>query len=373
MNSRRTFLLGLSAVGVMGTVGVMTTTPISLLLNNKQHWLVSCGSDNQGNFFVAAIDLQGQLVSKIALPARGHDVIAIKSKPGHALVFARRPGRYVLEVDFTRGEVVSRIAVSEGQRFYGHGVLIQNDTVLLTTENNYEKGNGLIVLRDRASQQIIEQYDSGGIGPHQLMIMPNSLEKQLVIANGGIQTHPEQHRKKLNIDVMQPNLTYMSLADGQIDGKFELENKQLSIRHLAVSSAGKVVAGLQYQGAATDEVPLAISHHGEAQLSLLKADNKTWRSMKHYTASVCINSQNNTVAITCPKANLLTYWRLDSDEFIASYKLKDGAGLTKVAGSFIASTGRGQLISQQSPLKPYQLKADFKALRWDNHMAAMIS
>ena len=186
---------------------------------------------------------------------------------------------------------------------------------LLTTENDYQRGKGLIVLRDRHTQQILEQYDSGGIGPHQLAVMPNSNENQIVIANGGIQTHPDHARKKLNLKSMQPNLAYMSLGAGQIDDKFTLDNRLLSIRHLAVSTQGKVVAGLQYQGTSTDEVPLAISHQGEAQLSLLKADINTWRSMKQYTASVCINSKNNTVAITCPKADLITYWQLDSNKF----------------------------------------------------------
>ena len=137
---------------------------------------------------------------------------------------------------------------------------------------------------------------------------------------------------------MKSNIAYMALDSGQIEGKFELENKQLSIRHLDVSSQGKVVAGLQYQGASTDEVPLAVSHHGEDQLLLLQADTDTWRKMKHYTASVCINTESNTVAITCPKSDLLTFWQLDSNEFISSHKLKDCAGATLVADSFVAST-----------------------------------
>lgn len=371
MISRRTFLLGLGGIGAVGILGAVSTIPVSLLLSGQKQWLVSGCSDKKGRFFAAAFDLHGQLINKVALPARAHQVIPIKSKPGHALVFARRPGNYVLEIDFTRGEVVNHISVSDGQRFYGHGALIKNDSILLTAENDYKNGKGLIVLRDRKTHQVIEQYDSGGVGPHQLAVMPNSTENLIVIANGGIQTHPEQSRKKLNIDSMQPNLAYMALETGQIEGKFELENKQLSIRHLDVSAQGKVVAGLQYQGASTDDVPLAISHHGEDKLSLLKADNNTWRKMKQYTASVCINSKSNTVAITCPKADLLTFWQLDSNDFIASHKLKDGAGATLIDDVFIASTGRGRIISQNNPLKPYQVNADFDNLRWDNHMTVI--
>lgn len=381
MNSRRKFLVGLGAVGTVGGIAALGLTgtisstfsgiTASLFNRDQQSLIVSCGSDSKGHYFAIAVDMQGRIISKISLPARGHDVIAINSKPGHALVFARRPGEYILEVDFTRGEVINKIMTDPSQRFYGHGVLINNDQILVTTENDYENSKGLIVLRDRISQKVIEQYDSGGIGPHQLKVMPNSNQQQIVIANGGILTHPAQSRKKLNLDTMRPNLAYMSLASGQIDDSFELENKHLSIRHLDVSAQGKVIAGLQYQGASTDDVPLAISHQGETRLNLLKADTATWRSMKHYTASVCVNSDNNTAAITCPKGNVLTFWDLNTDEFIGSHKLKDGAGITYLKDSLIASTGRGKLISQKNPREAYQVTHNFKGLRWDNHMTTI--
>jgi hypothetical protein len=390
MMNRRNFLLALSAVGGAGALSLAhlnhSTSKVELLSSTidslekvKSPWLVSACSDNKGQFFVAAFNLDGQVISKVALPARGHDVLAIKSKPGHALVFARRPGNFVLEVDFTRGEIVQQIEVSQNQHFYGHGVLVDNDNVLVSTENDYKQGKGLIVLRDRSTQKIIEQYDSGGVGPHEIALMPNlnvsgaqASDTQLVIANGGIKTHPSQAREKLNLSTMQPNLAYMELNSGKVIDKYVLENKQLSIRHLDVSAQGKVIAGLQYQGAYTDEVQLAISHHGEEQLQFLHASNSTWRSMKHYTASVCINSAANYVAITCPKANLLTYWQLDNNQFIASYKLKDSAGLAMVNNSIITSTGRGRVTRQTNPQISYEISADFSDYRWDNHMTVII-
>jgi hypothetical protein len=202
--------------------------------------------------------------------------------------------------------------------------------------------------------------------------MPNTNEKQIVIANGGIKTHPEKGREKLNVDTMQPNLAYIDLKNGHVIDSYSLTNKHLSIRHLDVSDSGKVIAGLQYQGAPTDEVPLAISHHGESELQHLKADMSIWRSMKHYTASVCVNSKSNLVAITCPKANLITYWALDSDTFIASHKLKDGAGVALAAEQFISSTGRGRVITHKTPYIPYKELTSFNDLRWDNHMASLL-
>ena len=376
MNSRRKFLLGLTSLGGIGAISSLNTftdLPLTALFSAQQQWLVSCGKDKQGNFFAAAFDLSGKLISQIPLPARGHDVIAMPSKPGHALVFARRPGQFIFEVDFRQGSIVKRVNVESERRLYGHGVLIDNDRLLLTTENDYQLARGLIVLRDTTNYQVVGQYDSGGVGPHQLAVMPNSNGKQIVIANGGIQTHPEHGRKKLNLATMQPNLAYMSLPSGKIEDTFELANKHLSIRHLDVSSTGKVVAGLQYQGRPNDEVPLAISHHGEAQLSVLNAEQSIWRSMKHYTSSICINSDTNTVAITCPRANLVTYWQLNSGDFMTSYKIRDGAGVTLIADDFIISSGRGRIIAQQDPKQGYSIRGDFEPLQWDNHMNAILA
>ena len=376
MNSRRKFLLGLTSIGGIGAISSLNTftdIPLTALFSAQQQWLVSCGKDRQGNFFVAAFDLSGKLINRIPLPTRGHDVIAMPSKPGHALVFARRPGQFIFEVDFRQGSIIKRVNVESERRLYGHGVLIDNDRLLLTTENDFQQAKGLIVIRDTTNYQVVGQYDSGGVGPHQLAVMPNTNGKQIVIANGGIQTHPEHGRKKLNLATMQPNLAYMSLPSGKIEDTFELANKHLSIRHLDVSSTGKVVAGLQYQGRLNDEVPLAISHHGEAELSVLNAEQSIWRSMKHYTSSVCINSDYNTVAITCPRANLVTYWQLNSGDFMASYKIKDGAGVTLLADNFIVSTGRGRIIAQQDPKQSYSIRGDFEPLQWDNHMNAILA
>lgn len=384
MINRRQFMVGLSVLGVIGAVtslkkGAFSTTDSSQSSDTNSalrqpSWLVSAGSDNKGQYFVAAFTVGGTLISKVNLSARGHDVLAIKSKPGHALVFARRPGTFVLEVDFSRGEIVQQIEVSHQQHFYGHGALINNDNILLTTENNYLQGKGLIVLRDRHTQKVIEKYDSGGIGPHEIAIMPDigsATDSRIVIANGGIKTHPMRGRKKLNLSTMEPNLAYMELSSGKIIDKYRLENKKLSIRHLDVSQQGKVIAGLQYQGASTDQVPLAISHQGESQLQFLKASSDVWQSMKQYTASVCINEVNNSVAITCPKANLLTHWQLSSGEFIASYKLKDSAGLALINNAMFASTGRGKIAQQTNPRTDYEVMADFADYRWDNHMTAI--
>ena len=363
--SRRQFICKAAAAGVMASgIGYLS------FANSKSAWLVSACTDNKGQHYVAACDLDGTLISKIKLPARGHDAIALAHKPGRAIIFARRPGKFALEVDFIRGEVIAEINAAEHSHFYGHGVYHRQSHTLLTSENYYKTGEGQIVVRDADNYQELARYSSGGIGPHQIALMPDG--ETLVVANGGIETHPDFPRKKLNLDSMLPNLAYMSLKSGEILDSYALENKQLSIRHLAVSKQGKVIAGLQYQGAKTDFVPLAIAHQGETSLQFLSAEESLWRQMNQYTASVCIDERQQLAAISCPRADLITYWSLIDNTFLRKEKVADGAGLTYI-NQLYASSGKGQI---KTPLtnndSQHRTNIIHDNLRWDNHLTFIL-
>lgn len=366
MLTRRQFLIAATAMGSATAIGYIP------FASSQKNWLVSACSNKNNEHFVAAFDLNGKVISKVKLPARGHDVIAMPDKPGHALVFARRPGTFILEVDFKNGRVAKQISSTENSHFYGHGVLSTKHNVLLTSENDFANGHGRIVLRDSENYQILEQYDSGGIGPHQLGLMPDG--ESLVIANGGIETHPDQPRKKLNINSMSPNLAYLNIASGKIEDKFSLDNHKLSIRHLAVSKQGKVIAGLQYQGEKTDLVPLAFSHQGEESLTYLAASDDIWRRMNQYTASVCIDDSQGIVAISCPRADLITYWSLKNGHYVSSERFSDGAGLTHL-DKIYATSGKGRVISSKmSGVDEKDIKNfGFSGLKWDNHLAHIVA
>ena len=76
-------------------------------------------------------------------------------------------------------------------------------------------GAGLIGVWARAdAYHRLDEFSSGGIGPHEILRLPSG---NLAVANGGIRTHPETGRKKLNLDTMRPNLTVLSPTGGVVD------------------------------------------------------------------------------------------------------------------------------------------------------------
>ena len=330
-----------------------------------EQWLVSTCNDKQGQSMAAAINSQGKIVNTINLPARGHDSLALPQKPGHALVFGRRPNRFALEIDFINGKIVSNFHSQPDSHFYGHGVLSKDGQSLYTTENHYDKKRGLIVVRDTRNYQVIDRFDSGGVGPHELALLPDG--KTLVIANGGIETHPDQPRKKLNLPTMQPNLAYLDIASGKVLSSYAPADNQLSLRHLTVSPEGEVFVGAQYQGRKSAIQPLIFSHRGENTLQPFSASQSQWHKMHQYTASLLV--KGDLLCVSGPRGSHLSFWDTTTRTFIDQKIFSDVSGLAYSHGNLLASSGKG-LLKRLNHAKPLTGPASVSslALKFDNHM-----
>src|SRR3546814_13805348 len=72
----------------------------------------------------------------------------------------------------------------------------------------------------------------------------------LVIANGGIRTHPDFGRTKLNLDRMEPSLVLIGARDGRLIQRHALPAslRPLSTRHVAVGNGGQVWFACQWEG-----------------------------------------------------------------------------------------------------------------------------
>lgn len=360
--ARRTLLKAALAAGI--------TSLVSCHGQRTRHWLVSACSDKHGQHYGAAFDAQGNLQCRVALPGRGHDALALAGKPGHVLFVSRRPGTYLLEVDMLNGQITRQLEAASDSHFYGHAAQSADGKLIFTTENHFATGQGRIGVRDSDTYQLLASYPSGGIGPHQLALMPDG--QHVVIANGGILTHPDKPRKKLNIASMQPNLSYLHLASGKLVATCKPPHHQLSLRHLDVNAAGQVFVGAQFEGTRTHQLPLLYTHEGKGQLVPFTASDDQWRGMRQYTASVQVQQQGDLLTVSAPRGDQITYWHVGERRYLGSDKFKDVAGLSLLGSAAFASNGRGQLWRRgdAQPVTADQ-GAVFDGLRFDNHMIAL--
>jgi hypothetical protein len=313
--------------------------------------------------FAGALPRGNAALSGAVLPSRGHHLAPIPGCPGQMLVFARRPGRSISRVDWQTGRELARYAYPENRHGFGHGIFTP-DGALYTTDSNIDSGNGLVTQRDPITLEALAEWPSGGIGPHELLPLPDG---RLLIANGGILTLPETGRIKLNRASMQPTLTVFNPQSGKVDASYTLPDKQLSIRHLAAARDGSIGVALQYEG---DEsaAPVLARFHPRDGLALLNAPVVAQNPARGYAASVACNGQR--FAVTCPKGDAVLVWESDG-RFVGKVDVPQASGVAASPDGrrFVVSSEAG-LIAQFDAVRLVllpELERHFDVM-WDNHL-----
>ena len=352
--SRRAFL---ASAGAIATAGIGLST-----LQGDRRLILAGGEDRAGRFHVLGLSGENRPVLSLPVSQRLHGAAQNPVEPSRVVLIARRPGNLAYELDLDERRIRRTIRSAPGRHFYGHGEYTADGTCLLTTENAYETGLGKIVVRDAADFRIIEELGSGGVGPHDLRLLSDSTT--LVVANGGIRTHPVKHRQKLNLETMVSSLAYIDLTSGQVIGDFRVPNPALSIRHLRVASNDDVLIAMQYEGDPGDVVPLVAIHDGVSEIAPFETPRGVAQKMLGYSSEAAFNADEDIVYLALPRAGLLARYERATGSFIDTVSLAQVTSLAadttdRRAGILVASktlgVGRPREQSEWPPIADYRL------------------
>ena len=321
--------------------------------------------DDKGTFSAALFSLDGGDVRAVELPERGHD-IALRPGTPEWVAFARRPGRFGVAVPAGNRPPIW-FASKPDRHFFGHGVFSADGKLLYATENDYARARGVIGVRDAsAGYAQIGEFPAHGMEPHDIALLPDG--RTMVIANGGIRTHPDQGAAELNLGDMQPSLVYVDVETGDLLEEQVLPPTlhQLSIRHLAVAARDLVVFGCQYRGPDADAPALIGFHRRGETPTLVPAPGATQTALKNYIGSVAADAGGTIVAASAPKGGLITYWDVGTRSFLGTCALNDGCGVapTRHRASFLLTSGEGWLATGDSA---GELERQASSFAWDNH------
>lgn len=324
---------------------------------------------NAGRFEAAVIDEQGRDKLVLPLEARGHS-FAIDPVLRRAVAFARSPGRFAIAFSLDGESEPIAIAAAHGRHFFGHGIFTKDGRLLLATENAYDDGEGVNGVYDTTNGfRRIGEFPTGGVGPHEGVLMPDG--RTLCVANGGILTHPDYARLKLNLATMEPNLVYIDIESGDIVEKVQLapELHKLSIRHLALDAQGHVWLGCQYEGEPTDRPPLVGRHRRGKELELFPGPAATLRGLDNYVGSVAVDASGKVLATSSPHGGIIAFWDTETGKHLGTRQLADGCGIAPAgAASIIATSGRGAII-ETGPTHERQIIGEAHDVpAWDNHL-----
>ncbi len=353
MNTRRQFLAGLLATGV-------SPTPTWAEIGSPAY--LSSASQADGSYLLCGIGADLKALFRIPLPARGHAAAAHPSRP-EAVAFARRPGTFALVIDCATKQPKAKLTSPKGRHFYGHGVFSRNGDWLFTTENDYEAGKGIVGVWDaKRGYKRVTEFNSGGIGPHDIKRLPAT--DILVVANGGIDTHPDTGRTKLNIPNMAPNLSYINNGVVVEAATLGSQLHKNSIRHLAVSAAGNVAFGMQWQGGA--DLPPAVALHRRGSVPrTIDVPPLLLRQMHGYVGSIAFTGDERSIVVTSPRGGVVQTYDALGRGLRSSIERMDASGVAAYEQGVIISSGTGMLESLSTKSRQYHRSIN---LRWDNHL-----
>ena len=336
---------------------------------------LSARADASGGYRVSGFLADGAKFFDLPLPGRGH-AFAVRPGARAAVHFARRPGCFALVVDLARRAVLRTMETPADRHFYGHGTFSQDGRLLYASENDFDGERGVIGVYDAEDDyRRVGEMPSHGIGPHEIALFSDG--ETIVVANGGIATHPDLPRVKLNLPTMAPSLCHIDRQNGTLLRELRLDPAlhRLSIRHLAVGPADAVAVAMQYEGPAQDLVPLVAIQRNGGALRLLQGPRAVLRAMKNYCGSICFDAGGRTIAVSAPRGGLVTFWDVDAGRHLSSAQVSDGCGVAPGTrpGEFLASSGRGGMVvidARSGATRPLAVDGLESAL-WDNHLVAV--
>ncbi len=362
MWERRTFLKAAGA----GFVATLLPQRAEAL-ERAELLFATATQESPGRFGARVISETGRLVSVVDLPVRGHDV-SFSAEAGRAVVFSRRPGVYAVVFDPSGRVAPVTITSVEGRHFFGHGTFSRDGKLLYAAENDFANSRGVIGIYDVSGGfGRIGEFQTFGVGPHEIILMPDG--RTLAVANGGIETHPDYGRAELNLDDMNPSLTFIDARNGQLVGQLRLaaDLHKLSIRHMVVDARNRVWFGCQFRGDKTERPQLIGYATLEGEIRLIELPADALGNLGNYVGGLAISDDLEIIAASSPVGGAILTLDVSSARPTSLTLLDHTCGAAPGGRGFVATSGLGEWRGLAGSSVPKQ-QFDFQ---FDEHLRAM--
>jgi uncharacterized protein len=314
---------------------------------------------SDGSFGIATVSERGEIIDQVALPARAHGM-AFSSATGRLVAFARRPGTFAMVFDPSRQTEPIIITAPEGRHFYGHGHFSPDGSLLYASENDFDGNRGMIGLYDACDRfRRIGEFEAYGIGTHDMTVSDDG--GLLVVANGGIETHPDFGRTKLNLDNMEPSLVMLDARNGTLVQKHTLPPslRQLSTRHLDIAESGRIWFACQWEGARNEAPPLAGWLSKGEDIALLSMPEETTARLANYIGAIAINRHDNLVGLTSPIGGVSVTLDAKTGLVLKQETVREAAGVAAAPHGIVVSSYDGRFNAMRSDVA------------WDQHIVSL--
>lgn len=354
--SRRQALHIVAAWSLAAKAQAVVTPPTRLL--------AAWQAQAQYHIGIVALDAQQcSIAQSLETPTRPHGLLIEPS--GSVLAVARRPGDWILRWNSATATTQWHW-IEEDRQFNGHILLSQDGQHLWSTETNQESQRGLLGLRDATTLEKIQEFDTQGLDPHQLLALPVRVGRYpagtLMVANGGVRTLAESGRHKQTQQPLDASLVALSPLRGEVLGQWRLRDSWLSIRHLAWDASSQRLG-----------IALQAEHLGAADRHTAPV-LAVWDGVGLHTATKqppvmgyggdIIALPGSGFAVSCTRADVIAIYTADGC-WVANVAHSGAGALARTATRWLAAGQAGILQQTIAPLAAAHGVAT--QCQWDNH------
>ncbi len=269
-------------------------------------------ASNEQHIGVIAVDGARWSVQRaFTVPTRAHGLLA--EAGGSVLAVARRPGDWLLRWRPADGHSQWHW-IEDDRRFNGHAAASPDGRALWTTETDLDTAQGRLAVRDPKALEKSAEWPTHGMDPHALMVLPQRLggmpAGSLLVANGGIPTLPETGRGKRGLDRMDASLVALDPRGGELLGRWRLDDRYLSIRHLAWDPVSRTV-GIALQAEHPDADARRLAPVFAAWDGQRLRPSTGQPALQGYGGDICALPDGG-FAVSCPRADTLALFGADA-------------------------------------------------------------
>ncbi len=331
---------------------------------------LACARLPDGRHVLARMDRSGATRRSWDLPDRGH-AMAVAPDRARVVVIARRPGTYGLAIDLSGATDPVAFEAPEGRHFEGHGAFSPDGRRVYIAENAYEEdGRSAVGIYDAtAGFARVGEFSGGGIGVHELILSADG--RSILVANGGVRTHPDFPRLELEPDAMEPSIVFLDAGTGDETARFDAPPslRRLSLRHLALDATGAIWIGAQWRGSVADDVPMIARVSRDRGLTYVPLDGDSRRGFKGYIGSAAADPTGRYIAFSSPVGGQVTLVDTVTETAVGEARLPDGCGVAPFADRTILVTSGLGAVETLAPGVARPLATS--RIAWDNHMRAV--
>ena len=340
---------------------------------------------HQGSYHIGLLHTRNgsanalQVKASLDVPTRAHGLCVLPD--GSVLATARRPGDWL--VRWWPGQTTEpQWLWQQGDRsFNGHVLASADGQHLYTTETDVETGASLIGVRNAHTLQIVTEWPTHGIDAHELTWDTRSGSGSgkspgpghgdsptLIVANGGVPTAPETGRVKRDLDTMDSSIVRLDGRTGQLRGQWRLQDKRLSLRHLAWSPDGAtlgIALQAEHDNAATKNTAPVLALFDGTALRVVATPEAIASTVHGYGGSMAATPTG--WAVSCPRANGIAMFSLHG-EWQGLVPLAEVCPLT-VKGGELWAGGRDRSLqsAQATAAVQHPHSPALHGSRLDNH------